>query len=150
NSYDHSVSRDGRRLAFVSDRGGVPAIWTTDIEGGNAVMAARPTGETVSDESGPALSADGKWLAFTSVGSGHWSTLWRVPSDGGNAVELNDKLWLRPVISPDGKWIAGFYADRWLNTETVPTKIAIIGSDGGPVRVIPIPPSVLISGGIRW
>jgi len=151
NSYDFSLSRDGRKLAFVSDRSGVPAIWTADTDGGNAVMAARPIGETFSEESGPDISPDGEWLVFTSVGSGHSSTLWRTAAIGGKAAELNDKLWERPAISPDGKWIAGFYADRWLTPETIPNKIAVIASDGGqPVKVIPTEPSVLISGGIRW
>ena len=150
-NYDHSVSRNGHKLAFVSDRSGIPAIWTMDMDGGTPVMVARPTGGTVAIESGPALSPDGTWIAFTSIGSGHWTTLWRSPSNGGKPVELNDKLWLRPVISPGGKWIAGFYADRTLNTETTPTSIAVIASDGGPVRkVIPIPFSVMVSGGLRW
>jgi Tol biopolymer transport system component/DNA-binding winged helix-turn-helix (wHTH) protein len=151
NNYDHSVSRNGQKLAFVSDRSGIPAIWTMDMNGGTTVMVAKPTGGTVAIESGPALSPDGKWLAFTSIGSGHWTTLWRAPSNGGEPVELNDKLWLRPVISPDGRWVAGFYADRGLNAETTPTGIAVIASDGGPVRkIIPIPFSVMVSGGLRW
>ena len=36
---------------------------------------------------------------------------------GRAAIELNDRLWQRPVISPDGKWIAGFYADHQLSTQ---------------------------------
>jgi eukaryotic-like serine/threonine-protein kinase len=151
NNYNHSVSRDGRKLAFISDRGGIPAIWKMDIDGGNLVMAAQPSGEPVGIESGPGLSPDGNWLVFTSIGSGHWTTLWRAPFNGGQAIELNDKLWLRPTISPDGKWIAGFYAGRGLNTETTPTSIAVIASDGGSLRkLFRIPFSVLIAGGVRW
>jgi Tol biopolymer transport system component/DNA-binding winged helix-turn-helix (wHTH) protein len=151
NSYDHSVSSSGGKLAFISDRNGVPAVWAMDIDGGNLMMAATPSGEPASDGTAPQISPDGKWIAFTSVGSGHWTALWKVTSQGGKPVELNDKLWLRPAISPDGKWIAGFYDDRRLSTQTYPTSIAIIGGEGGePSKVIPIPASVLLSGGIRW
>jgi Tol biopolymer transport system component/DNA-binding winged helix-turn-helix (wHTH) protein len=146
NNYDHSISGDGRELAFVSDRSGVPAIWTMDMDTGNSTMLVKATGEPV-----PQLSPDGKWIAYTAIGSEHWTTLWRTPSSGRNAVELNDRFWLRPAISPDGKWIAAFYADGQLNTQTKPTSIAIMRSDGRrPSKVIHIPFSVLVSGGIRW
>jgi hypothetical protein len=66
-------------------------------------------------------------------------------------VELNDRFWLRPAISQDGKWIAGFYADRQLNTQTTATSIAVISSNGGiPQKVFHIPLSVVVPGGVRW
>jgi serine/threonine protein kinase len=151
NSYDYSVSQDGSKVAFVSDRSGVPAIWTMNMDGGNPVMAAKPSGEPVQGGTVPQISPDGKWIAFASLGSGHWTTLWRVSSNGGKPAELNDKLWLRPSISPNEKWIAGFYDEHRLSTQTNPTNIAIIASDGGrPRKIFPIPASVLISGGLRW
>jgi Tol biopolymer transport system component len=74
-----------------------------------------------------------------------------VGSKGGRPIQLNDKLWIRPAISPDGKWIAGFYADQQLSTDKEPTSIAVIGIDGGPPRkVIPVSSSVSISAGVRW
>ena len=146
NNYDHSVSRNGRKVAWVSDRNGSPAIWTMDMDGGNPGMVVKATGEPV-----PQLSPDGKWIAFTAIGSEHWTTLWRVASEGGQAVELNNRLWQRPVISPDGKWIAGFYADHQLSTQKFPESIAIIGIYGGQLRkMLPIPLSVSLSAGIRW
>jgi Tol biopolymer transport system component len=151
NSYDHSVSRNGGTIAFISDKSGVPAVWTMDLDGGNLTMAATPSGEPASDGTAPQISPDGQWIALTSVGSGHWTALWKVSSHGGKPVELNDKLWVRPAISPDGKWIAAFYDDRRLSTQTFPTNIGIISSEGGvPSKVIPIPLSVLLSGGLRW
>ena len=142
NNYDHSVSRDGRRVAWVSDRNGSPAIWTMDMDSGNPGMVGKATGDPV-----PQLSPDGKWIAFTAIGSEHWTTLWRVASDGGKAVELNDRLWQRPVISPDGKWIAGFYADHQLSTQTFPESMAIIGIYGGQLRkMLPTPLSSFFIG----
>jgi len=60
-------------------------------------------------------------------------------------------LWLHPSVSPDGKFIAGFYADEELGTQRTPTSIAVIPSDGGhPLRVIPITLSVSTKPGLRW
>jgi hypothetical protein len=65
--------------------------------------------------------------------------------------ELSDKLWKRPVISRDNKWIAGFYSDRQLGTQKFPDSIAIVSVDGGLIRkVIPIPSSFELSAGPRW
>jgi Tol biopolymer transport system component len=146
NDYDASVSGNGRKLAFVSDRSGTPAIWTMDLENGNSQVLTKATGEPV-----PQLSPDGTWIAFTAIGAGHWTSLWKMPATGGQPTELNDRFWMRPVISPDGNWIAGFYDDRQLNTQTKPTSISVISSNGGmPRRVFAIPFSVAVPGGIRW
>src|SRR5207253_7186113 len=80
NNYDHTVSRNGRRVAWISDRSGSPAIWTMDIDGGNLGMVVKASGESF-----PQLSPEGKWIAFTAMGSEHWTTLWRVASEGGRA-----------------------------------------------------------------
>jgi eukaryotic-like serine/threonine-protein kinase len=146
NNYDHTVSRNGQRVAWISDRNGSPAIWTMDMDGGNLGMVVKASGESF-----PQLSPDGKWIAFTAIGSERWTTLWRVASEGGQPIELNSKLWQRPVISPDGKWIAGFYADHQLSTQKFPESIAIIRIDGGqPRKLLPIPLSVSLAAGIRW
>lgn len=150
-SYDHSAAGRVGKLAFISDRSGVPAVWTMDADGGDLTMAATPTGEPVPEGTVPQISPDGKWIAYASAGSGHWTGLWRVSSHGGKPLELNDKLWFRPAISSNGSWIAGFYDDRRLSTQTFPTNIALISSEGGvPFKVLPIPGSVLLAGGLRW
>jgi serine/threonine protein kinase len=146
NNYDHSVSRNGQKIAWISDRNGSPAIWTMDMDGGNLGMVVGASGESF-----PQLSPDGKWIAFTAIGSAPWTTLWRVASEGGRPIELNNRLWQRPVISPDGKWIAGFYADHQLSTQKFPESIAIIEIDGGqPRKMLPIPLAVSLAAGIRW
>lgn len=146
NNYDHSISKDGRRMAWVSDRSGTPAIWTMDMSTDKVVMLAPATGEPV-----PQIAPDGTWIAFTAIGKEYWTTLWRVSSGGGPAVELDKKLWLNPVISPDGKWIAGFYADRQLGTQRFPESIAIISSNGGSLKIVArLAASVSIPAGLRW
>ena len=146
NNYSPSVCRSGRTLACLSDRNGVSAIWTMDTDGGNPVMVLKAAGDTT-----PQLSPDGTWILYTTAGSRPWRSLWKVGSRGGPAVELNDKLWQWPTISPDGKFIAGFYADHELNWQEEPTNIAVMGTEPGqPWKIIPILPSVSINAGIRW
>jgi hypothetical protein len=59
-----------------------------------------------------------------------------VSSHGGKPVEVNDTLWFRPAISPNGTMIAGFYDDHRLSTQTFPTNINIIASEGGtPMKI---------------
>jgi len=146
NNYDHSVSRNGQKIVWVSEQSGIPGIWTMDMSNGHPIMVTAATGEPVPD-----LSPDGEWIAFTAIGAGHWTTLWRAPSTGGKTQELSDKLWTRPVISPDGQWIAGFYSAHQLGTQKFPESIAVLSSDGRQLRkVIPIPSSVSLTAGPRW
>jgi Tol biopolymer transport system component len=144
-NYDPSISSGGR-LACMSDRGGTTAIWTMDLDGGNALKVAN-----VIADANPKISSDGKWVVFTASGARHWATLWRVEANGGQPFELNDRYWEMPVVSPDGKWIAGFYRDQQLSTGNYPTSIAVVGFDGGkPAFTFPTPMSVSYTAGIRW
>jgi dipeptidyl aminopeptidase/acylaminoacyl peptidase len=58
-------SPDGKRLAFVSARNGVPQIWTLEM----AETATGPLKQITSISNGadgPVWSPDGRWIAFTS------------------------------------------------------------------------------------
>jgi serine/threonine protein kinase len=134
------VSPDGRYIFFVADHNNVPGIWRMNIDGSNAVLLTRGSGEYW-----PSCSPDGQWVAYTSIGSTNRLTLWRVPVEGGEAVQLTDKLSLKPVISPDGKMIACIYRDA----QTSPWKVAVIPFEGGtPIKVFDIPRPFRQS--IRW
>ncbi|MEU7841247.1 prolyl oligopeptidase family serine peptidase [Micromonospora sp. NPDC049114] len=81
-------SPDGRRVAYLSDRAGTPAVWVRDVDAAEAV--ALPSGDE------PVLavswSPDGRWLAC-------------VVAPGGAP---RTELW---VLSPDGtqrRQVAGF------------------------------------------
>jgi len=57
---------------------------------------------------------------------------------------------MRPAISPDGNWVAGWYSDHQANG---PWHLGVVPFSGdGPVRIFELPPTVEISWDvlIRW
>jgi serine/threonine protein kinase/Tol biopolymer transport system component len=76
------ISPSGDRIALQIDTG-VNDIWVLDLTRG---VRTRLTFGPVSNTS-PVWSPDGKWIAYTSVRSGHFN-LYRKPSDGSGAEEL--------------------------------------------------------------
>jgi eukaryotic-like serine/threonine-protein kinase len=131
-----SVSPDGRSIVFLSDRTGFPHIWKMNIDGSNPKQLTDAGGEDT-----PFWSPDGRWVYYTDIpviGSAKRDTLWKIPGEGGTAVEVSDKPSFAPVVSPDGKLIATYYKEA----ENSPQKIGILPADGGPpVKLLEISPT---------
>ena len=97
-----SLSPDGRRVAFSSNRSGSMEIWVADLDGANAEQLT--SFESVS--SSPRWSPDGQLVAFQSNREGQFD-VWLVPSAGGKPSNLtshpaND---FSPSFSRDGRWV---------------------------------------------
>jgi Tol biopolymer transport system component len=125
-----TVTPDGRYLVFSSNRASAANtfnLWRMELSGGNAQQLTRGSGEFA-----PRLSPDGKWVVYMSIGLGK-PTLWKVPIEGGEPVQLTDKPSALPAVSPDGKLIACQYWDEQLNSRWVTAIIPIEG--GAPVKV---------------
>jgi serine/threonine protein kinase/Tol biopolymer transport system component/tetratricopeptide (TPR) repeat protein len=92
----------GGTIVYASDASGSADIWAMDADGGNQRQLTSGTGRSYA----PALSPDGKWIAFHSNQTGNWN-IWRMDADGRNLVQLtNDKRdsnW--PHFTPDGRHI---------------------------------------------
>jgi len=121
---DHSPSASLRddRVYFVSDRGGIPHIWSIRTDGTDARQLTNGEGEM-----SPDCSPDGAWLVYEAVASGR-PVLWRVATTGGVPVRLTDTLSRAPAISPDGKWIALYY---WDEAPGSSIRLAVIPAAGG-------------------
>jgi serine/threonine protein kinase/dipeptidyl aminopeptidase/acylaminoacyl peptidase len=80
----------------------------------------------------PALSSDGKWLAFASPGrDGTHPDIWVKPMPAGAAqrVTAGDAANDEPSLSPDGRWLA-FHSAR------APAGIYLQPGSGGPPRLL--------------
>lgn len=120
-----SVSADGRQIAFVSSRNGTYNIWRMDADGSNPKPVTSGPGETT-----PGFSPDGKWIVY-SAPFGSNPVLWKVPVEGGEAIQLTDKPSIRPAVSPDGKLVAHLHMDE----QSQLMKLAVVPLAGGAVRL---------------
>lgn len=137
------VSPDGRYIVFVTTRGGDADIWRMNIDGSNQIRLTDYSGGDFE----PSLSPDGKWVVYHRTDIDDKATIWKVSIDGGAPVQLSEAVAGRPVVSPDGRFIACEYGGR-LPGSTL--KLAIIPFEGGkPVRILDLP-SVIKSRTIRW
>jgi eukaryotic-like serine/threonine-protein kinase len=100
-NYNPSVSADGRYIVFISDRTGMYHIWRMNTDGSNPKQLTNGPDERVR----PDCSPDNQWVIYAPLSG----TAWKAPIDGGDPVQLTDHFLHGPVISPDGKLIAGFY-----------------------------------------
>ncbi len=112
---------DGRHIVFVSERAGASHIWRMDFDGGDLKQLTRGKGDLF-----PSLSPDGRWIVYSSSTGGR-PALWKVSIDGGEPAQLSPLSAARPVVSPDGKWVACFYLDEKIGG----SRIALIPLAGG-------------------
>jgi Tol biopolymer transport system component/DNA-binding winged helix-turn-helix (wHTH) protein len=97
-----SISPDGRRIAFESNRSGNLEIWVCDVDGSNVLQLTSFGAQTGT----PRWSPDGGRIAFDSRLGGE-SNLYTVDPAGGIPAKLNIDVSdsSMPSWSPDGKWI---------------------------------------------
>ncbi len=86
-AFSPSFSPDGRTVAYVSNLGGLPQVWTVDAAGGYPQLV------TASDDPVGFVqwSPDGAWLAFTQApGGGMNEQVFLVRPDGTDLKRLTD------------------------------------------------------------
>jgi len=120
---DPAVSSDGRYLIWAPRRADKRNIWRMNLDGSNQKRLTHGV-----NDNNPEVSPDGKWVIYSGFNSElNATSLWKVPIDGGDPVQLTDHTAQYPAVSPDGKLIACRYQERG-----APSKIAIIPFEGGP------------------
>lgn len=135
--FEPVTSPDGRYLVFISDRAGAFSVWRMNRDGSNLKQLTGSGGGEA-----PCFSPDGKWVLFSDFGHGKLS-LWKVPTDGGTPMQVTEKASWSPVVSPDGKLIACYYAADEMGVQV---KLAVIPFEGGP----PVKMFDIISPEVRW
>ncbi len=76
-------SPDGKRIAFMSQRGGNWDIFVMDVDGGNIVQLT----QNRADDGLPAWSPDGNYIAYASNDGGVWG-IWAIGADGSNPHKI--------------------------------------------------------------
>jgi Tol biopolymer transport system component/DNA-binding winged helix-turn-helix (wHTH) protein len=134
-----TVSSDGETIVFSSNRNGLYQIWKTDKDGKNP---QKVTNNETEPELFPHFSPKGDWIIFQQG----WRkpNLWKVSTQGGNAIQLTKTTTIRPVISPNGKYFAYYYIDKtiWGLAVADLTTAEVI-------KKFPLPATV-ISRTVRW
>ena len=106
-AYNPSLSADGRVVAFEtseSERGAL-AVWVRDLRTGRPSRIPRPPGVT-SDLYEPALSPDGRFLAFTALSGAGESDVFLRELRTGRTVQVSDGESWEPVVSAGGRHVA--------------------------------------------
>ncbi len=96
------TSTNDGRIVISSDVGGDRDIWIMNADGSGRRQLTRDPG----GDAQPAVSPDGKYIAFTSDRVGGLQQIFRMDIDGGNVKQLTQgKQKALASFSPDGKWI---------------------------------------------
>ncbi|HVO61088.1 MAG TPA: winged helix-turn-helix domain-containing protein [Terriglobales bacterium] len=119
-------SPDGKLIAFDSRLGGEANIYLVDPNGG----VPKKLSVDVRGNNLPSWSHDGRWIYFVNGEDAHNSTVWKVPAEGGHAVQLAQHPATFPLESPDARHVYFVrYGQLWsVNTD---------GSDAHQIAVLP-------------
>ena len=132
-----TITRDGRYIVFISNRGGAFQVWRMQIDGSDPVPLTNGGGKNF-----PAISPEGKWVLYNTTDD--WQ-LWRVSIDGGESTRLSDSYALFPSISPDGKMIA------CLGRSDSKAVLRILPFDGGaPLKTFDLAAPTFSGNRIQW
>lgn len=135
-------SLDGRFMVFSAKRDGWDDLYRVNSDGGDLTQLTFD--ESVEDDS--SISPDGEWIVFDSARftNGKFSTqLFRIPSGGGEPVQLTEADCSNPHYSPDGKFVSCVAPD-WKT-------ISIISAESGEVlNTFKTEPNCVLNIGARW
>jgi len=125
NFHEHSIHWNGNRIAFLSNRQPDPDavhnydLFLAEVDSG----AIRRLTDTPGCEYGPVFSPAGSWIAYTATTRATTTIdsvaedahVWKVPAEGGPAIELNHSLDRRssqPRWAPDSSTVYFLAGDR--------------------------------------
>jgi tricorn protease-like protein len=85
-------------------------VWVIGANGGKAQrMTTHPA-----NDGNPSWSRDGRWIYFDSARMGE-QQVWKIPADGGEAIQVTRDGGFAPLESPDGKFL--YYVKSLMSTD---------------------------------
>ena len=111
---------DGKRIVFDSVNEKQIDIYVIDTD----TRVPRRLTNDPSDDGTASVSPDGKWIYFASTRTGRWE-VWRLPAEGGEAVQVTHEGGAIPFLSPDGKVV---YYEKTMGASDV-WKIPVAGGE---------------------
>ena len=131
---------DGKRFAYISERGAAGDIWIGNVDGSKPVQITK---DGISSE--PQCSPDGKWVAFTKSEQDGFAA-YIAPTTGGAAIELARHADGSDLpISPDGTKIV---VSVWNADPTQTSPTMILPTQGGKaLYTFQLPPDARM---LRW
>jgi len=124
-AWNQTLSPDGTKFAYASDKSGAQEIWICDVDGQNPRQVT-----SVQRAATPSFTPDGKSLVF--VTSGTKQAAWMINIDGTNLRQLTDVPTGRALVSPDGKWLLCRLRSREPNTPLWRTALVPLDREGPP------------------
>ena len=115
-----AVCGGGRFVFFTSTRSGTPEVWRMGIDGADPTEAVHGAISLL-----PICAPGADSVVYTSISLEGRFTIWRLPIAGGDPVKLREIQVRSEAISPDGRFVAGAYADP----ETERQSVAVVRLD---------------------
>jgi Tol biopolymer transport system component len=130
NDAQPAVSPDGRKIAFVSQRGGGRDIWVAGIDGSNPTQLTRD-----GTDGNPTWSPNGRQIAFDSGRTGLTTTIWVMDADGTNPPrKVVDRYPVSNVEDP--AWSPGGTELAYVLSNPAPAIAVASATDGTGERVV--------------
>jgi Tol biopolymer transport system component len=121
-------SPDSKQIAFHSNVEGQWDVYLVPAAGGKP----RNLSAHAAPDALPSFSRDGKWVYFSSARTGEQlQSIWKVPSSGGEAVQIWKGASYAPQESPNGEFI--YYVE---SIDGPSTLWRLPRSGGAPVKVV--------------
>ena len=123
-----ALSPDGKKVAFVADRGGAPQIHVRDLVAGRTTPLTRHTGGAHS----PAWAPDSRHLAYVATDGGHSQIFITAITSGGYRLvsHSKDHHALSPCFSGDGMRLC------WVTTGRGSLDLVVANQDGSDAERI--------------
>jgi Tol biopolymer transport system component len=128
-----AIAPDGRRIAFTAQKSGRSKLYLMNSDGTGVTELA----PSLKIRGAPSWPPFGEWLAIA-ADQGKSTALFKVPLDGGPAIQLVNEPGTNPVWSPDGQFLV--YAGVEVGTRF---SLKAATADGKPYHI----PDITLSRG---